>query len=115
MISALITALGVSLALTLALETGLFLLAGKRNKKDFLLLLLVNILTNPTVVLIYWLVAIYTEWNTVIVIMPLEVFAVLTEGHCYKKYGCDFERPYLFSIAANIFSYGTGLLIQLLF
>ena len=113
MISALLTALGISLALTLVLEAGLFLLVGKRNKKDFLLLLLVNVLTNPTVVLTYWLAALYTEWSMVIVIIPLEVFAVLTEGHCYKKYGCDFKRPYIFSIAANIFSYGTGLLIQL--
>ena len=112
MISALLTALGVSLALTLALETGLFFLIGKRNKKDFLLLLLANVLTNPTIVLIYWLVALYTEWNSFIIIIPLEVFAVLTEGRYYKKYGCDFKCPYLFSLVANIFSYGTGLLIQ---
>ena len=114
MIPALLTALVISLALTLALETGFFLIIGKRNRKDLLLLLLVNVLTNPVVVLTYWLAVLYTEWNVVIIIIPLEVLAVLIEGHYYKKYGCDFKRPCLFSLAANIFSYGTGLLIQLL-
>jgi len=111
-IPALLTALGISLALTLALETGFFLLLGKRNKKDLLLLLLVNVLTNPVVVLTYWLAVLYTAWNAVIIIIPLEVLAMLIEGRYYKKYGCDFKHPYLFSLAANIFSYGTGLLIQ---
>ena len=114
MIPALLTALGVSLVLTLVLETGFFLLIGKRNKKDLLLLLLVNLLTNPALVLTYWLAVLYTDWSSVIIIIPLEVLAVLIEGCYYKKYGCDFKRPYLFSLAANIFSYGTGLLMQFL-
>ena len=112
MIPALLTALAISIALTIALETGFFLLIGKRNKKDLLLLLLVNVLTNPVVVLTYWLAVLYTNWNAVIIIIPLEVLAVLIEGRYYKKYGRDFKRPYLFSLAANIFSYGIGLLIQ---
>ena len=112
MIPALLTALVISLALTLALETGFFLLSGKRNKKDLLLLLFVNIITNPVVVLTYRLAVLYTDCNAVTIIIPLEVLAVLIEGRYFKKYGRDFKRPYLFSLAANIFSYGTGLLIQ---
>ena len=112
MIPALLIALAISLALTLALETGFFLVTGKRNKKDLLLVVMVNILTNPVVVLIYWLAVLRAGWNSIIILVLLEIFAILTEGYYYEKYGCDFKRPYLFSLAANVFSYGTGVLIQ---
>jgi hypothetical protein len=116
---ALINSLAISLFLTTMLETGFFLIAGKlfiskHDKKDLLLVVLVNVLTNPAVVLLYWLTELYTDWNTVIVLIPLELFAIFTEGYYYKKYGGNFNRPYLFSAAANIFSYGIGVLIQLL-
>ena len=104
----------VSLILTLMIETAFFFLVGKRNKKDLLLLVLVNILTNPAVVFLYWMAMLHTNLNRIIVIMHLELFAILTEGAYYKKYGQDFKRPYLFSIAANVFSYGTGVLLQYL-
>ena len=107
-----LTSLALSLVLTLALETGLFLLIGKRNRKDLLLLLLVNVITNPTVVLSYWLAALYTYWDARIILIPLELLAILIEGYHYKKYGCDFRRPFLFSIAANMFSFLVGVLIQ---
>lgn len=114
MIAALLSALAVSLALTLVLETGYFLLTGKRDRKDLLLLIMVNILTNPVVVLVYWLAALYTRINRVAVIVPLELAAVLVEGIYYKKYGRSFKRPYLFALTANVFSYGVGLLLQML-
>ena len=113
MITALLAALGFSLLLTIALETGFFLVIGKRGRKDLLLVVMVNILTNPAVVLIYWLAAIYTDLGRVIVIVPLEILAVLTEGFYYKKYGDSFKRPFVFSLAANAISYGLGVLIQL--
>ena len=107
-----LTSLALSLVLTLALETGFFLLIGKRNRKDLLLLLLVNVITNPVVVLSYWLVVLYTYWNTRIILIPLELLAILIEGYYFKKYGNDFRRPLLFSLAANAFSFGVGVLIQ---
>jgi len=126
---ALLKSLGLSLALTIVLETGFFLLIGlvtrvkphcswsplcqgKRDKKDILLVVLVNVFTNPIVVLLYWLAVLYTDWNSIIILIPLELFAVLAEGCLYKKYGRGFRCPYLFSLAANIFSFGLGLLIQ---
>ena len=112
---ALLIALAVSLALTLVLESGFFLLVGKRNKKDLLLVALVNVLTNPAVVLLYWLAVAYADFNRVVVIAVLEVLAVLTEGYMYKKHGQDFKRPYGFSLFANMFSYGTGLVLQMIF
>jgi hypothetical protein len=111
-----IASLLVSLSLTLILEVGFYLLVyiKKHNKKDLLLVVLVNIITNPAVVLFYWLAMIFTDLNAVLVIIPLEIFAVLTEGYYYKKYGNNFKRPFLFSLSANALSYGTGLLIQLI-
>ena len=105
-------ALVFSLTLTAALETGFFLLTGKRNKKDLLLVILVNVLTNPAVVLVYWLALLYTDMNHVLLKAALELFAVLTEGYYFNKYGRGFKRPYLFCVAANAFSFGIGVLLQ---
>ena len=107
-----LASLAVSLVLTLALESGFFFIAGKRNLKDLLLVVMVNILTNPAVVLIYWLGVLYTGLHRAAITIPLELLAVLAEGRCYQKYGNDFKRPYLFSIAANAFSFGNGVIIQ---
>ena len=112
---ALLISLAASLSLTLVLETGFFLLTGKRNKKDLLLVALANVMTNPAVVLLYWLAVDYSGFNWIITIAVLEVLAVLTEGYIYKKHGQDFKRPYGFSLFANMFSYGTGMLLQMIF
>jgi len=108
----------MSLVLTLVLEVGFFLFAGrlfttgKRSKKDLLLVIMVNVLTNPVVVLSYWLSFYYTNWNLTLVKIPLEAFAVLVEWWYYRKYGEGFRRPFFFSLSANAFSFFTGLLIQ---
>ena len=47
-------AVGLSLILTIIIEAGLALIIGLR-KKDLLLVALVNIITNPAVVIIYLL------------------------------------------------------------
>lgn len=111
----LIIALAFSLLLTLILEISFFWLIGKRNKKDLLLVCLVNILTNPIVVLLYWLTILYTKLNNVIVVVVLELCAITVEGYYYKNYGEEFPLPYRFSLAANIFSFVIGLLIQMFF
>ena len=116
MIQGLIISLAVSLLLTIILETGFFFIVKIRkwNKKDLGLVILVNIITNPIVVLLNWLTVMYTEYNTVIILILLEIFAIVTEGCYYKKYGKSFGHPYLFSFLANMFSYWIGILIQLL-
>lgn len=108
----LFAALAISLSLTLLLEICFFFLTGKREKKDMLLVAAVNVITNPVVVLVFWLTALYTDWNRVVVIIPLELFAVAAEGYYYKKHGQDFKHPCIFSAAANAFSFGIGALLQ---
>jgi hypothetical protein len=103
-----------ALALTLVMETGFYLLAGVRNKKDLLLVLLANTFTNPCVVWIYWVCALYAQINTSFMKVPLEMFAVLTEGYFYKRYGQGFKHPWLLSAAANGLSFGAGVLFNMM-
>ena len=107
-------ALAVALPTTILLEAGFFFLTGKRNKKDLLLVILVNVLTNPAVVLLYWLSVLYTDIDGIAVKALLEILAVLAEGWYYKRYAQDIKKPFLFSFGANAFSFFTGVLIQLI-
>ena len=105
--------LALSLGLTLLLEIPAALILGLRRKEDILLVGLVNVLTNPIVVLILNLLFIFTAspppW---FLILPLEVFAVLTEGFIYQK-GLSYRRihPLFLSLILNGISYFGGLLL----
>lgn len=106
--------LALSLGLTLLLEIPVAFLLGVRRKEDLLLVGLVNILTNPIVVLICNLFLLSTAspppW---FLILPLELFAVLTEGFVYQK-GLSYRRvhPFLLSLILNGISYFGGLLLS---
>ncbi len=108
--SGLLPTLLLSLGLTLLLEVPLALLFGARGRQ-LLLVVLVNIMTNPAVGLLYQLSFRYTRFNSLAVLAVLEVSAVLVEFVYYKKYN-TFRHPFLFSLAANAFSFGVGLLIN---
>ncbi|MCI8624277.1 MAG: hypothetical protein HFG26_11555 [Provencibacterium sp.] len=103
-------ALGWSLLLTLLLETAFFFLCGKRDRKDLCLLWLLNGMTNPPVVLFYSLAS-AVSLNRTAAAALLEAAAIAAEGWCYRRYGRTVRRPYLFSIAANLFSYGVGWML----
>lgn len=106
--------LTLSLGLTLVLELAGALLFGFRRKRDLLLVALVNVLTNPLVVLICNLYLILSgvpiPWYW---ILPLEVFAVLVEGFLYHK-GLSHKpvHPLLLSLILNGISYIGGLLLS---
>ena len=100
--------LGVSLALTLAFELLFALLWGLRGR-DLILCCLVNILTNPPVVLCALLWRNYVQGPGWLPVPLLEAGAVLTEGYFYRRNGEQVRRPFLFSLCANAFSYGLGL------
>lgn len=110
--SEIFAALGKSLALTLAFEIPFCLLFRIRGRHDILLTVLVNILTNPAVVLTYILLMSYTRYPEWAVVLPLELLAVAVEGLCYKYRGENIPRPFLLSLGANAFSYGVGLIIR---
>lgn len=101
-----------SLMMTLVLELLFCVIVKVRGKKDLFLAVLVNVLTNPFVVLTFYLTRFYTDWNRVLVVGVLEMGAVIAEGICYQKFGARIKHPYLLSIGANVFSYSTGLLLN---
>lgn len=104
----LLSALGISLALTLLFELAFSLLCGIRNLRDLLLIILVNAVTNPAVALIYNLYP--STWIKI----PLELAAISIEALYYIKYSTNISHPILFSIGANCFSFILGTVLNLI-
>lgn len=107
-----VSSLAGSLSLTLLLEEGFAVLSGIRQRKDLLLVCLVNIMTNPVVVLCYLLAISYTSWNPILVTIILEVSAFAVESMYYKAYAKTINHPFRFSALANLFSYSIGLIVS---
>ena len=101
----LVLSLLLSLGLTEVFEGAFALLTGKRGKA-LLLCVLVNVITNPPVVLLHGLLG--GGW---LLIAGLEAAAVVAEGLLYRYSGL-YDRPFLFSLTANALSFSLGLLIQ---
>ena len=94
-----------SLALTLVLE-GLFaLIWGMRGRRNWLLLLGMNLVTNPLVVSTYLLLG--GGW---LLTLGLEGAAVAAEGVAWHRWG-GVRPAAVFSLCANVFSFFSGMLI----
>lgn len=105
--------LAISLALTLVLEEGFALAWGLRGRRELGLTALVNCLTNPPAALLYHSAA--GLWPPLAAAAVLEGAVVLAEWRCYRAFSEQVRRPFLFSLAANAFSYGMGRLINQFF
>lgn len=98
-----------SLLLTLLLEE-IFAGVWHVSRKDLCLVFLVNVLTNPPVVFVYYM-AVWNSWYPLwLITLLLEGLAVMTEALYYKKYAERIKYPLLFSLAANLLSYSAGKL-----
>ena len=106
--------LGLSLGLTLLFELPFAFLWGLR-KGDITLCILVNVLTNPIVVLCTLLYRAYVPFPDWPVVAVLELAAVVTEGLLYRDLGEHIRKPILLSVCANALSYSLGLLINHIF
>ena len=106
--------LAVSLALTLVLEEAFALVWGLRGRRELGTVALVNVLTNPLVVLLYHTAVGLLGWNAAVVTAVLETAAVLVEWRYYRLCSQQLRRPLLFALLANAFSYGAGRVINLL-
>lgn len=106
--------LAVSLLLTLIFEEMFALLWGLRGRRELGLVALVNILTNPAVVLLYYTAAGLWRWNATAVTLVLEAAAAAVEWLCYRSFSAQVKRPLLFALLVNLFSYGAGCVINLL-
>ena len=99
---------GISLGLTLLIELPVGFAVGMRGKKHILLMILVNILTNPAAVLLCWLG---------VAQIPVEIAVFLVEAGIYywfsKDEGFTIKHPILLALWANLISWTSGILIQL--
>ena len=106
--------LAMSLGLTLVLEEAFALVWGLRGRRELGTVALVNVLTNPPVVLLYHTAVGLLGWNAAVVTAVLETAAVLVEWRYYRLCSQQLRRPLLFALLANAFSYGAGRVINLL-
>ena len=99
---------GISLGLTLLIELPIGFAMGMREKKHILLMILINVLTNPAAVLLCWLGAAQ---------IPVEIAVFVVEAGIYywfsKDEGFTIKPPILLALVANFVSWGSGILIQL--
>jgi hypothetical protein len=103
------------LVVTLTVETGLAALIGFR-KRDLLFVVLVNMLTNPPVVLLTYLSGLFWGWQTrIAALIVLEAAAYLTEALIYRSnLRKQKPHPFLLSLILNAASYGSGLLLNII-
>lgn len=105
-----------NLLLTVAVETGLAALLGLR-RRDLLLVVLVNVMTNPLVNVSTFLTGFFFgEKARLWVLIATELAAFGSEGLVYLKL-LEKRRPqpFLLSLLCNAASYGAGLAINLIF
>ena len=107
----------ISLSLTLVIELLIAFLLKVRGKAELLIVGLVNVLTNPLVVLIVYFTMFRFPAFRWPVEIALEILVIPAEGLLYraaKKSGFAFERPFLLALACNACSYGFGPLLNFL-
>ena len=101
-----------SLLLTEVLELFTAACFSQPNRQDFLLVVLVNILTNPIVVYLdFWLHGATIAWRWLWV-GGLEFAVWLSEALIYRKCLTGTQNPYLFSLILNATSYFGGVCLQ---
>jgi len=104
--------LGISLGLTVFMEVTLAFIVGIRSSRDLILVLLVNVFTNPAAVICYYIFTFYTQMSILILKILIEIVVILIEGVYYRRYAGSVKRPFMFSALANILSFGAGLVLN---
>lgn len=104
--------LGLSLCVTVLLESAAALVLGIRKYRDLLLVILVNILTNPVVVLTLNLFLFFRQATPWYLVLTLEAAAILTEALLYRS-RLEYCRmhPLVLSLILNLTSYIGGLIL----
>lgn len=97
-----------SLLLTEILELAAAACFPQRNKRDFLLVFLVNVITNPVVVYLdYWFR--FRMPSVVLWIAILEFAVWLSEAWIYRKCLTGRQNPFFYSLVLNVASYFGGM------
>lgn len=104
--------MAISLGLTLLFELIFSCFFKVWGKRETILVILVNVLTNPIVVFCSYMNYMHLFMNVIFLTVILEVWAVVTEALLYKKFSRKVTHPWWFSIGANAFSYFIGEIIN---
>lgn len=103
----------ICLIATIIIEIITAFICKVRDKKDFINIILVNIITNPIVVVIPYIIYLYYGVTyRYISLFILEVLTVITEGYIFHrvlKY--NKINAYVFSMILNVSSYLIGELL----
>lgn len=102
----LLLSLGISLLATLGVEL-LFALVTRKRGRGLAVVTAVNLLTNPTLVLIW-----QVTQKDPLFFLSMELAAALIEGCCYRLFPSHFQRPFLFSFICNFISCTIGIIMN---
>lgn len=107
----------VSLGLTIIIECSVARVWGLKSRKEMLLVLLVNILTNPAAVFCVWICNGYLGSDFSFLYQCIvEFVVVVVEGKVYsgfaKEEGWNIKKPVQFSIIVNMISWLSGVVLQ---
>lgn len=129
--SYLIEMFGISLALTIVVELAVVSLLERKQhnvpmesverknmRNIFLLAILVNILTNPSAVLLCWLGRIYMpDVPHLLLQLAVETVVVAVEACIYRSFaekpGWEIDRPVRLTVTANVCSWLLGVFFAL--
>jgi len=109
---------GVSLVLTLVIELAVLLLLRENSRRNIVLLILANVLTNPVAVFLAWLGNVYGGLGRQIWFqIPIEIVVVFVEAGIYwmfsKEKEWEIRHPICLAVVANMVSWLCGVAIQL--
>lgn len=109
-----LTILANNLAVVFVTELLLGFILGARSIKKVVTMALINIITNPIVVMCaLCLTLFYEEWRYVGIFI-LELAVLFTEGYMFSKFKVfDKGGPYIISFVLNFTSFVVGKLINI--
>ena len=104
-----------NLTIVLLTEPFLGIIFGAKTERKIITVILVNIITNPAVVLSALSLTIFFNRAEDIGLLFLELLAILVEGFMFQKFKTfDNKNPYLISLVVNMVSFTAGKIINIL-
>ncbi len=106
--------LALNLAIVFAAELPISFAMGARTARKIITVVLINIITNPTVVLsALCMTLFFAKWQNIGVLI-LELFVFFVEGFMFSKFKIFGKRnAYLASLLLNIVSFVVGEVINI--
>lgn len=106
--------MAISFGITVVAEEMMGWIWKKRSLEERLVIFLVNVITNLPLVFMLNCLRLFFNRELLLIFKYLaEIGVWFLEGWIYSKRLADWRHPWLFSLTANLFSYGIGILIFL--